>query len=154
MPSSDCTDFYSSLEVMYTDENHIPYHAIRAWEGDTSDADLNKGFKGKFVWIRAYRATKPSEMMNHIWRDVLDNPIEGRDDIAKGAGGSYRYLQWSNDMRANHFISSIWVWRTKEEKHSPPEGWSGKTDDINAGRGGDYLYIIWKSREYTGSKSP
>lgn len=41
-------------------------------------------------------------MVNHIWRDYLDDPLPDRDDdLSKGAGGLYRYLEWSHDMRAN-----------------------------------------------------
>ncbi len=40
-------------------------------------------------------------MVNNIWVDIRGDRAEGRDDIAKGAGGDYRYLQWSNDMTAS-----------------------------------------------------
>ena len=40
-------------------------------------------------------------MVDNIWVDVSDSRDEGRDDLAKGAGGDYRYLAWSNDMTAS-----------------------------------------------------
>lgn len=41
-------------------------------------------------------------MVNNIWTDVRSDGIDNRgDDLAKGAGGDYRYLQWSNDMNAS-----------------------------------------------------
>ncbi|KXH31160.1 hypothetical protein CSAL01_08635 [Colletotrichum salicis] len=153
-PSNNPADFVSSIEaspVIYTDDDSKPQHTLSEYEGGSPD--INKGFGGKFVWLRIRHATKPEEMVNHIWRDYLDEPLAGRDDdLSKGAGGLYRYLQWSHDMRAKYFVSSVMVWRPKEEQNSPPAGWAGKTDDINKGRGGNYLYLIWKVREFSGPK--
>ena len=40
-------------------------------------------------------------MADNIWVDVCDSQDEARDDLAKGAGGDYRYLAWSNDRKAS-----------------------------------------------------
>ncbi|KAH6870917.1 hypothetical protein B0T10DRAFT_611422 [Thelonectria olida] len=150
-PSSNPADFVSAIEVIYTDDNNKPQHTLTELDG--ADPDINKGFKGKYVWLRLRHATKPEEMVNHIWRDYLDNPLPDRgDDLSAGAGGLYRYLQWSHDMRAKYFVSSVFVWRSSKEQNSPPAGYAGKTDDINKGRGGDFLYLVWKVREYNGPK--
>ncbi|KAH6866013.1 hypothetical protein B0T10DRAFT_532514 [Thelonectria olida] len=151
--TSDYSVFASWFEVIYTDEDNKPSDTLN--EINNSSADINKGFGGKFVWLRIHRAPKPSMMVNHFWTDIRDSPIPGRDDdLAKGAGGDFRYLQWSNDMGVNHFVTDLALWRTGSEESRPPVGWDGKTDDINKGRGGDFLYLIWKVREYTGPKSP
>ncbi|KAH6891474.1 hypothetical protein B0T10DRAFT_485368 [Thelonectria olida] len=154
MPSTkNYEEFASWVEVIYTDNDSKPGNTLN--ELNNLSADVNKGFGGKYVWLRIHRAPKPSMIVNQFWVDVRENSIGGRDDdLAKGAGGDYRYLQWSNDMDVEHYVTEVALWRTTSAENRPPMGWEGKTEDINRGRGGDYLYLIWKVSEYTGPKRP
>ncbi|KAF7556418.1 hypothetical protein G7Z17_g1388 [Cylindrodendrum hubeiense] len=130
----------SSNHTHYSDnKNEEPSDNIKELNG--ASTDINKGHDGDYVWLHVRRATRPSEMVSNIWIDMRDNDENGRDDLAKGAGGDYRFPAWSNDRGTG---------RSDDKQDSAPNGWTGKTGDINDGRGGDYLYLIWKTQQYTG----
>lgn len=40
-------------------------------------------------------------MVDSIWIDIQSDSISGCDDLAKGAGGDYRYLQLSTNLAAH-----------------------------------------------------
>jgi hypothetical protein len=41
-------------------------------------------------------------MVDNIWIDIQSDALPNReDDLANGAGGNYRYFQWSNNMGAS-----------------------------------------------------
>ncbi|KAK4653286.1 hypothetical protein QC762_0082020 [Podospora pseudocomata] len=92
-------------------------------------------------------------MVDNFWTDIRGSADGNRnDDLAKGAGGDYRYFSWSNNMDATHFVTDVALWRTGDAQHSPPDGWNSMTGDINKGRGGDYLYLVWRKKQYCGPK--
>lgn len=77
----------------------------------------------------------------------------GRDpnrlDLAKGAGGAFRYLlPFCNPQTADR-ICALGLLRSSEAVGTPPEGYTGMTSDINKDRGGSYLYLVWKSENVT-----
>ncbi|RGP71958.1 hypothetical protein FSPOR_3073 [Fusarium sporotrichioides] len=146
--SNNCGEFFSWFEVSYNDDK--PHGSIDEINGQS--ADINKGNGGEYVWLIPHRAPRPNMMVNNIWTDIRGDNIDGRDDLAKGAGGDYRFFSWSNDMNANHFITDLALWRCGDSQSDPPAGWHGKTGDINDRRGGDYLYLVWRTKEYTGQK--
>ncbi|KAK7417455.1 hypothetical protein QQX98_004575 [Neonectria punicea] len=131
-----CGEFASWLQVIYTDDDDKPNDTINEINGQSSD--INKGQGGSYVWLRLHRADKPSMMANNFW----------------GAGGDYRYVQWSNDRNADRLITDVALWRSDDSQGGPPNGWDGKTQDINSGRGGDYLYLVWRTNAYSGPRSP
>ncbi|CAK7223404.1 hypothetical protein SBRCBS47491_005196 [Sporothrix bragantina] len=142
-------EFFSWFEVSYSEDK--PHGSIDEINGQS--ADINKGFGGSYVWLTAKRASGARTMVDKIWTDISGDKDPRRDDdLAKGAGGDYRYLSWSNDMNATHYITDVALWRSGDEKNSAPQGWHGKTGDINRGRGGDYLYLVWRTKEYCGPK--
>ncbi|KAG9501719.1 hypothetical protein J7337_007410 [Fusarium musae] len=104
------------------------------------------------IWLRTIKANKPDMMMNNISIYIGHGDAARTDDLAKGAGGDYRFLDWTRNMTATKFITEFSLWRQSIPQGAPPAGWDGITGDINAGRGGDNLYLIWKSDVYTGSK--
>ena len=86
----------------------------------------------------------------HIWI---------RDDLAKGAGGDYRFLSYCKGQDATdqqHYrnndheacnkdktaIKRAALWRRGSDTTTPPQGWTWISADLNEGRGGDYLYIV------------
>lgn len=65
-------------------------------------------------------------------------------DLAKGAGGDYRYLRIEKD--GSQKITNIRLLRRKEDtsfETIKALGFDGYSTDINKGRGGDYLYLVW-----------
>ncbi|KAK6526200.1 hypothetical protein TWF281_011235 [Arthrobotrys megalospora] len=76
------------------------------------------------------------------------------DDLAKGAGGKYRYLLPEENIE-NEYITEVALWRGKLD--SAPYGWKwaydpGVAADINSGRGGDYLYLVYKGDPNLGQR--
>lgn len=99
----------------------------------------------RFVWLIAdFHNYKPSAISN-IRIDYQDKEDPGRQDLAAGTGGKFRYLAWRTDGEKK--ITEVQLLR----RQSPVSwdtlrslGFQGMTDDINAGRGGDFLHIVWK----------
>ncbi|CAK7211918.1 hypothetical protein SEUCBS140593_001328 [Sporothrix eucalyptigena] len=145
----DYGEFFSYFKTYYGGES--PYDTIK--EINNKSADINFGQGGEYVWIVPHRASSPRTMVDNIWVDIRGSKDGGRnDDLAKGAGGNYRYLSWSNDMGASHYITDVALWRSGDAQSNPPSGWHHKSDDINKGRGGDYLYLVWRTKQYCGEK--
>ncbi|KAK3385119.1 hypothetical protein B0H63DRAFT_522460 [Podospora didyma] len=160
-------EFFSWFETNYNDDK--PSDAINEINGQSPD--INKGFGGcgvsknqassihksthatvltdrgnphRYVWLVPRRAPRPRMMVDKFWTDIRNSRDEGRnDDLAKGAGGDYRYFSWSNDMSAT---------QAGDAQSNPPGGWDHKSDDINKGCGGDYLYLVWRTKQYCGPK--
>lgn len=66
-------------------------------------------------------------------------------DLAKGAGGDYRYLRLERD--GGNKITEVRLLRGNDEADSSVVralGFDGASGDIDKGRGGDYLYVVWK----------
>ncbi|KAH6989989.1 hypothetical protein EDB80DRAFT_815995, partial [Ilyonectria destructans] len=142
-------EFVSSLKVDYSDDQ--PAGSIREINGQS--ADINKGFDGEYVWVIPQRASRPSEMVDTIWVDIASEKDPSRNDIAAGAGGDYRYFQWSRNMNVDRFITDIALWRSDDDQSTPPSGWDGMSSDINRSRSGDYLYLVWRTKAYSGPKN-
>ena len=75
----------------------------------------------------------------------------GARDLAKGAGGKFRYL-FPRDSRDSPLrITEIALIRRKEDRMpphlEPGTLWHAGTLDINSGRGGDYLFLVWKMED-------
>ncbi|KAK4675722.1 hypothetical protein QC764_0081030 [Podospora pseudoanserina] len=142
-------EFFSWFETHYGENK--PGDSINEINGQS--ADINKGFGGEYVWLVPKRAPRPKMMVDNFWTDIRGSPDGNRnDDLAKGAGGDYRYFSWSNNMDATHFVTDVALWRTGDAQHSPPDGWDSMTGDINKDRGGDYLYLVWRKKQYCGPK--
>lgn len=50
-----------------------------------------------YVWLRVHRANSPTAMLNNIWVEFSGSDDGVSKDLAKGAGGQYRFLKWSNN---------------------------------------------------------
>ncbi|KAF5024857.1 hypothetical protein F66182_3096 [Fusarium sp. NRRL 66182] len=136
--SHNPSDFVSHIEVLYDDDK--PHNTVDEIYG--GNADINKGQGGS-----VHRAQAPGQLVNNLWIDVTGSD-DSRSDLAKGAGGDYRYIGSSKDTNATQFITDVGLWRSGDGQDSPPAGWHGKSIDINSGRGGDYLYLVWRTREF------
>jgi hypothetical protein len=58
-------------------------------------------FKPSNIWLRTIKADKPDMMMDNIFIYIGHGDGARTDDLAKGAGGDYRYLDWTRNMTAN-----------------------------------------------------
>ena len=87
--------------------------------------------------------------MHHIEVAILHNGAgnSSLQDMAKGAGGAYRYLKQQDGRDAPVRITDVALFRSKKQQFlsvDPSNGWHESTFDINEGRGGDFLYVVWK----------
>ena len=67
------------------------------------------------------------------------------DDLAKGAGGGYRYIFTKSDRAESAKIVHAVLLRTQSAVHSAPAGWDMISADINKGRRKSRLYILFKT---------
>ncbi|KAG5643219.1 hypothetical protein DXG03_001340 [Asterophora parasitica] len=76
--------------------------------------------------------------------DIVIQPDEDKrhDDLAKGAGGKFRYLIHVN-QQTNLLITKAAL-RRSGSNGSAPDDWDLQTTDINKGRNGDYLFVLSK----------
>ena len=103
----------------------------------------------RYVWlVPRYTPVRPAAVAG--FELVIQEPRaadEALQDLAKGAGGEYRYLLPVKDVTKEAKVTEVALLRINEHLPlgQPPEGWSGVTGDINRHRGGTYLYLLWKS---------
>ncbi|KAE8352222.1 hypothetical protein BDV28DRAFT_5583 [Aspergillus coremiiformis] len=111
---------------------------------DANNADINSGFGGKYVWLSPKWQSNTSDAVSNIRIIIQDNADGNYSDLAKGAGGDYRYLRLERD--GSRKIKRIQLLRRKDEVDFGTVqalGFDGYSSDINKGRGGDYLYLVW-----------
>ncbi|KAB8210937.1 hypothetical protein BDV34DRAFT_220112 [Aspergillus parasiticus] len=111
---------------------------------DGNGNDVNAGFGGDYVWLYLLWTDSALEAITDIKILVSDEAIPGKQDLAQGAGGAYRYIGF---IKGPPPIRTINLLRRTDEL--TPEtikdlGFDGYSQDINAGRGGDYLHLVWK----------
>ncbi|KAF3901832.1 hypothetical protein AA313_de0207899 [Arthrobotrys entomopaga] len=147
---SDSTNykrFCSHVEVVYGENND--YNTVQEIYGASND--INKSQGGEYVFLRAHKFDHPGRMIKQF--DIVrtgDNT--GESDLAKGAGGDYRYLRACYD-HAEYAVTDVALWRCSDKQYNAPQGWHGKSGDINEGRGGDYLYLVWRTEPYDGPRA-
>ena len=73
-------------------------------------------------------------------------PVSGMADLAKGAGGEYRYVFAECDPQEKRKVAEVMLFRSRNSIACPPYGWDRMTGDLNCMRGGEYLYIIYKTK--------
>ncbi|KAI9799461.1 MAG: hypothetical protein M1833_003983 [Piccolia ochrophora] len=135
--------YLTGFRTVYGDrENERPSDVIGALNG--ASTDMNKGFGGKYVWLVPTWSNDfsagASELMYHFTKDFRDGRgfnWGNTEDLAKGAGGSWRYIYWYATVGES--ITDVAIWRTSSLQSKPPSGWARKTLDINEARGGDYF---------------
>lgn len=105
--------------------------------------DINKGYGGKFVYLEPVLTANAHHALEKIRVVIYNHSHNYGPDMAKGAGGKYRYL-WLRDPGCGKIVD-VTLWEARLSR--VPEGWSGMTGDINKGHGGRDLHIVWKSVE-------
>ncbi|KAL3430409.1 hypothetical protein BDV09DRAFT_189294 [Aspergillus tetrazonus] len=110
-----------SIDVRYgEDPSSEPSDGIRTVDG--TNADINAGFGGDFVWLVPHYSSNAANAVSNI-RII----IQGDSDSA--------------------YITEVRLLRRNDEADSSVVralGFDGASGDINKGRGGDYLYVVWK----------
>jgi hypothetical protein len=87
--------------------------------------------------------------LTHIQVFVQDKSDSAYSDLAKGAGGQFRYLKTVANKENSRKITSVKLWRGDS---APSESILKRlqpncTGDINYGRGGTYLYLFWRTSD-------
>lgn len=98
-----------------------------------------------FVWLVPEFTSDPEKASTSF--NIVIQPDANPDfqDLAKGAGGNYRYLH--PHRGASQKITQVNLLRLDNPISDLPAGYNGKTSDINKDREGTYLYLIWKGEE-------
>eukprot|EP01084_Bolivina_argentea_P310247 536815_1 len=135
--------YLTDITVEYKD-NQASYPEYIT-EVDKGSNDINKDFKGKFVYL-ATKWGSAENAISHIGFIRNDKKQTGanlRGDLAKGAGGQFRYITLGRDKQTA--ITKIQFWRTTHKNSKPSkEGWRHWSDDLNSGRKGDHLYLCYQ----------
>uniref|UniRef100_T1IT88 Uncharacterized protein n=1 Tax=Strigamia maritima TaxID=126957 RepID=T1IT88_STRMM len=142
-------NFLKNIKVVYTGEGDAASKPSNSLvEVDGWNADINGGFDGDHVWLVPVWTTNPAIAATSIEVIIQRRENNRYSNLARGAGGPYRYLKMITDSVSNERITNLKLWRSKDKTSKPSlEGWKGWTGDINADRGGDYLYICWKTMQ-------
>ena len=98
----------------------------------------------RYVWLVPEYAATPGEAVTAFDIIIQSAADPSLDDLAKGAGGDYRYLIPARDIQEPSKVTQVILLRSDSAIDGIPAGWSGKTIDINKGRGKTYLYLVWK----------
>ncbi|KAI4101306.1 MAG: hypothetical protein LQ339_005104 [Xanthoria mediterranea] len=153
--------FISHIQVIYTDNvNDKPVDNIREITGQNEDT--NSGFGGKYVWLKPIYTDQVSQAITDCRVCIQGEswpPANGNGpgtsafakvilDLAKGAGGKYRYLQFNKDTKNDLKYIEVILVRSAGHARSISEvpGFDVLTMDINKGRKGDFLYLAFKAR--------
>lgn len=105
-----------------------------------------KQFFNSYVWLTPNFGTAGVAATSFVIF-ISKDPISGYEDLAKGAGGDYRYQKQLADPQDLSKVSLVKLLRTDSAITGPPEGYSGISEDINKGRGKTYLYLIWQDTQ-------
>ncbi|GJE91722.1 hypothetical protein PsYK624_078720 [Phanerochaete sordida] len=138
--------FVKDIQVVYGDcAAEAP--PLRVVEVHGGNADINAGFGGKYVWLVPLYTFDPAEAASRFDLIVQEDGYGGWPDLAKGAGGQFRFLRAVHDPRAHVKIRELAFLRSGAGAVGGVEGWgfSGRTEDINRERQGDWLYLMWKT---------
>ena len=99
----------------------------------------------RYVWLVPQYTNDPDSAVTSFQIDIQSQENPDLDDLAKGAGGDYRYLLSAQDITQINKVIEVGLLRSDQEVPSPPDGWDGQTIDINKSRGKTYLYLLWKT---------
>ncbi|KAL8672884.1 MAG: hypothetical protein Q9168_002668 [Polycauliona sp. 1 TL-2023] len=140
--------FLSDIQVVYTDStNNKPFDNIREYTGQNED--INSGFGGKYVWLKPIYTNQVSQALTEVRIAVVDKEVPGSSDLAKGAKGKFRYLQFNKDANNDRKIVGAALLRSAGQamtiKGAP--GYDVITGDINQGRKGDFLYLVFQVQQ-------
>ncbi|KAI0091202.1 hypothetical protein BDY19DRAFT_689153 [Irpex rosettiformis] len=136
--------FVSGIQVHYGDSpSWAP--ANRVLEYSSQNDDINADYGGEYVWLVPTYTYNASEAATRFDLFIQGNAHPGWDDLAKGAGGSFRYLQPVPDANNYSKITDLKLYRSDSGIAALPVPYTGHTNDINANRKKTFLYLIWST---------
>jgi hypothetical protein len=80
--------------------------------------------------------------------DILIQPYQNPKlhDLAKSAGGEFRYVVPRADRKISDKIVEVGLLRSERPVKSTPSGWDGySVISILNGRSKDFLHLVWKT---------
>jgi hypothetical protein len=101
------------------------------------------------VWLVPKRTDDGTSAGTYIQIQISDKAIEGKVDVASGAGGKYRYINVLHDTGDNEKIYKVGLYRKHNGEgrvtleDATRVGFNRVSTDINDGRGGDYLSLVY-----------
>ncbi|XP_035701757.1 uncharacterized protein LOC118433684 [Folsomia candida] len=136
-------NYLSWIDIIYGNESsQIPPNNIAEVTGKT--ADINAGFGGDYVWLVPEWSSRLDEGVTSLRIDVQEKEDKVSKNLAKGAGGLFRYLRVIRDISHKEKIIEVALLRTANEIVGDSY-WEECTQDINKYRMKDYLYLCWRS---------
>lgn len=99
----------------------------------------------RYVWLVPVYTEDASSAATGFDIVIQSESNPALDDLAKGAGGDYRYLLLRTDAQQEKKVTQVVLFRSDSAIGHVPNGWDGMTTDINKGRGKTYLYLVWKT---------
>ncbi|KAF5620235.1 hypothetical protein F52700_11555 [Fusarium sp. NRRL 52700] len=143
--------YVSALTVHASDDcNFFPAGTCVDASPAKGSADCNNGHDGDYTYVVKSYTTDPSRAITGF-DIVITGSCDYPElvDIAKGAGGDYRYVVTSRDLNLPTRIGDVQLWRSRDDPVSLSDvaafGWDGISTDINHRRSGAYLYLVWKN---------
>ena len=103
-------------------------------------------FACRCVWLVLHYTTDAAKAATSF--DVLIQAFEDPKmrDLAKRAGGEFRYVVPRADRRLADKIADVAFVRADSPLARPPAGWHGfSINDLNKGRKKGCLYVVWRT---------
>ncbi|KAM4055837.1 heat-labile enterotoxin alpha chain domain-containing protein [Hirsutella rhossiliensis] len=126
--------YVSGVDVVYS-KNPPPNRLL---EAQGLSEEINHDFGGESVWIIPKYTVNRDDACSSFEVTVQDKEISGSNDLAKGAGGKFRYLTCKKDPEARQKIRRLALFRGTEGidgfLNKEYHGYTGTTPDINVGR--------------------
>lgn len=133
--------YVKSISVVYRDSYESqPENALREVNGGSND--INYEFGGSFVFLVPEYTDSPDEALTSLHIEVQSNKDTDLPDLAKGAGGYYRYLVGRSDSNEPKKIVDVALVRSGLEVGDFGR-YEHHTIDINWKRSRTYLYVVW-----------
>jgi len=139
-------EFVSNIKVVYgNSEFEKPDDCLKDVQGGSSD--INAGYGGNYVWLVPEWSTTVKDActgFDVVIKDAGDP--NSPPDLAKGAGGHFRFLVPVRDSRNGEKVVAIALLRSTPNYGSFEQsvGYNRISHDLNRHRGGDFLHVVYK----------
>ncbi|USP80418.1 hypothetical protein yc1106_07692 [Curvularia clavata] len=118
-------------------------------EIDGKSNDLLNGQGGVYTWVRAEYSADYSKGITGVYF-AHEGSHRGSHwvDMAKGAGGSFVFMELSWDQNNKQKMSDVKIIRGGDKltiDDVRKRGYNNMSNDFNEGRGHDYVYLVWNT---------
>ncbi|KAA8907998.1 hypothetical protein FN846DRAFT_946297 [Sphaerosporella brunnea] len=143
-------EFVSGITVVYGNSQfEKPDDSVKEIHG--GNADINAGYGGSYVYLVPTWTTTSENACTGF--DVIIQPNSNPDypDLARGAGGDWRYLRPIKDR--HNFNKVVEIGLIRKPRGAGPaglgdvsvKGFNAVSGDLNKDRGGDWLHVAFKT---------